>query len=246
MVKHDGDYVLLSGNEIGALLMEYLCQCYKEYGALDGRFVCTSMVSTLLADAIGAYYNLEVKRTHVGFKYIGEQMELHPDAFLFGFEESNGYLVGDYARDKDGVVAAKLLCQMAADYKACGKTLIDGLETLYARHGYVLDKTTTISVKNQRESQEMMKCLRDFEAVAGAFDGLTGAVDYADEATETGLPKADVLKFQFEDGARLIVRPSGTEPKVKFYVSACAGSKTACQERMQEMMETLNELIGVK
>ncbi len=246
MVKHNGEYLLLSGNEIGALLMEYLCQYYAGRGQLDGRFVCTSMVSTLLADAIGAHYNLEVKRTHVGFKYIGEQMELNPNAFLFGFEESNGYLVGDYARDKDGVVAAKLLCQMAADYKASGKTLIDGLETLYARHGYVLDKTTTISVRNQRESQEMMKRLRDFEAMADAFDGLTGAVDYADEATETGLPKADVLKFQFADGARLIVRPSGTEPKVKFYVSACAGSKAACQERMQEMMETLNELIGEK
>lgn len=248
MVKHDGNYVLLSGNEIGALLMDYLCQCYKERGALDGRFVCTSMVSTLLADAIGAYYNLEVKRTHVGFKYIGEQMELHPDAFLFGFEESNGYLVGDYARDKDGVVAAKLLCQMAADYKTCGKTLIDGLEELYARHGYVLDKTTTITVENQSESQEIMKRLRDFDAVAGAFDGIGGgisaATDYADEETDTGLPKADVLRFQFADGARLIVRPSGTEPKVKLYVSACADTKETCLARIEEILEKLNELIG--
>lgn len=250
MVKHNGEYLLLSGNEIGALLMEYLCQYYAGRGQLDGRFVCTSMVSTLLADAIGAHYDLEVKRTHVGFKYIGEQMELNPNAFLFGFEESNGYLVGDHARDKDGVVAAKLLCQMAAHYKAAGKTLMDALEALYTRHGYVMDKTTTITVKNQRESQEIMKRLRDFEAVAGAFDGIgggiTAATDYADEAVETGLPKADVLKFQFADGARLIVRPSGTEPKVKFYVSACAGTKAECLARRKEIMETLNELIGEK
>jgi phosphoglucomutase len=202
------------------------------------------MVSTLLADMIGGHYQVDVKRTHVGFKYIGEQMEQHPSAFLFGFEESNGYLVGDYARDKDGVVATKLLCQMAADYKADGKTLIDGLEDLYARHGYVLDKTTTITVANQRESWKIMQRLRDFDMVAGLFDGMSEAVDYADEAVETGLPKADVLKFQFADGARLIVRPSGTEPKMKFYVSACAGSKKACQNRIEEIMETLNELIG--
>lgn len=246
MVKHDDRYVLLSGNEIGALLMEYLCQCYTRDGGLDGKFVCTSMVSTLLADVIGAHYGIEVKRTPVGFKYIGEQIELAPSAFLFGFEESNGYLVGDYARDKDGVVATKLLCQMAANYKAKGLTLVDGLETLYARHGYVLDQTTTISVAHQRESQKMMQCLRNFEVVAGAFDGLTEAIDYADEMAETGLPKANVLRFQFSDGARLIVRPSGTEPKVKLYVSACAGSKEACLRRMKEIMETLNKLIGVK
>lgn len=246
MVKHDGNYVLLSGNEIGALLMEYLCQCYADRGALAGRFVCTSMVSTMLADAIGAHHGLEVKRTHVGFKYIGEQMELQPEAFLFGFEESNGYLVGDYARDKDGVVAAKLLCQMAAHYKAKAMTLVDGLEALYQQHGYILDKTTTISVANQRESQEIMKRLRDFDAVAGVFDHLRETVDYDDETAATGLPKANVLKFQFADGVRLIVRPSGTEPKVKFYVSARADSKAACLDRMKEMMETLNKLIGVK
>lgn len=173
-------------------------------------------------------------------------MELHPEAFLFGFEESNGYLVGNYARDKDGVIAAKLLCQMAAHYKAKGLTLVDGLEALYGRHGYVLDKTTTLSVANQRESQEIMKRLRDFDAVAGVFDGLTGAVDYDDDTAATGLPKANALKFQFADGARLIVRPSGTEPKVKFYVSARAGSKAECLARMEEMMETLNEIIGEK
>ena len=247
MVKHDGQYVLLTGNEIGALLLEYLCQCHADSSdSLDGKFVCTSMVSTLLVDAIAASHGLEVKRTHVGFKYIGEQIEQQPESFLFGFEESNGYLVGDYARDKDGVVAAKLLCQMAAFYKAKGKTLVDLLEALYQKHGYVLDKTTTITVANQTESQQIMSVLRDGKAVAAAFDGLTEVVDYADAQAETGLPLANVIRMQFADGARLIVRPSGTEPKVKFYVSACADSKAKCQERMQEIMENLNELIGEK
>lgn len=242
MVKHGEDYVLLSGNEIGALLLQYLCQNTDD---LSGKYVCTSMVSTLLTNAIADSFGLTVKRTHVGFKYIGEQMELDPDGFLFGFEESNGYLVGTYARDKDGVVAAKLLCQMAAHYKSRGMTLVDLLESLYEKHGYVLDKTTTITVSSQEESQNIMKTLRDTDAVKSAFDGLTGCTDYADKTLDTGLPAANVIKMDFADGCRLIVRPSGTEPKVKIYVSAHKNTKSACLSRIDEVTASLYQLIGM-
>lgn len=242
MVKHDDRYVLLSGNEIGALLLQYICQNTDD---LAGKYICTSMVSTLLVDAIAKAHGLTVKRTHVGFKYIGEQMELDPEGFLFGFEESNGYLVGTYARDKDGVVAAKLLCQMAAHYKSCGMTLIDLLESLYEKHGFVLDKTTTITVSSQEESRAIMKTLRDTDAVKSAFDDLNAYADYADETLDTGLPAANVIKMDFADGARLIVRPSGTEPKVKIYVSAYKASKAACTARIEEIIASLNKLIGM-
>ena len=243
MVKHNDSYVLLTGNEIGTLMLQYICECG---GMPDDKYICTSMVSTLMVDAIAEDYGLAVKRTHVGFKYIGEQIEADPQRFLFGFEESNGYLVGDYARDKDGVVAAKILCQMAAYYRTKNMTLVDVLEKLYQQHGYVIDKTITVSVKNQADSQRIMKTLRDRAAVKAAFPSMTEMTDYADENTETGLPKANVLKLTFDDGLRLIVRPSGTEPKVKIYVSCRGTGRDICEQNIETLIHKLNEVIDVK
>lgn len=243
MIKSDEDYVLLTGNEIGILLLQYLCECSEN---ANGKYVCTSIVSTLLVDSIVKEYKLDIKRTHVGFKYIGEQIEKSPQEFFFGFEESNGYLIGDYARDKDGVVAANLLCQMAAYYKANGMTLIDVLESIYEKYGFVMEQTITITVDNQAERQKIMSVLRDKDAVFDHFRGISELVDYEDKSANTGLTLANVVKLEFNNGARLIVRPSGTEPKVKIYISAKGSSQIVAVMRSEEMLKKLNKLIGVK
>lgn len=241
MVKHEGEYVLLNGNEVGVLLFNYICE--RMAGKAFGKKLFTSMVSTPMADDIAERYGVKVERTLVGFKYIGNKIEFNRDNFLFGFEESNGYLVGSYARDKDGVVAAKLLCQMAAFYKKKGQTLIDVLEELSMHFGYTVDETVTLEISSQDESREMMKRLRDRMRVYQVIDGIKKYTDYADMMVQTGLPKADIVQIDFFDKSRVIIRPSGTEPKIKIYLSACSREKSLCQWKNREILSKIQKLI---
>ncbi|MGN0714845.1 MAG: hypothetical protein ACI4LN_03410, partial [Anaerovoracaceae bacterium] len=183
----------------------------------EGRVVVTSMVSTPMVDRVAGSFGLSVIRTHVGFKYIGDKMESLGDRFFFGFEESNGYLGGTYARDKDGVYAARTAAAMAGYYKAKGMDLVEVLEYIHEKLGMVMDETISLEVSDQKEKDRIMASIRSAE-----LPGAEATMDYSDPVTAAGegLPTADVVVTRFRDGARLIVRPSGTEPKIKLYISA--------------------------
>lgn len=220
MVNQNGEYRLLSGNDIGTIITYYLCG--REGAA--GKTIVSSLVSTPIIDAIAARYDVKVRRTLVGFKWIGAQMNELGEDFLFGFEESNGYLTGLYARDKDGVCGARMLCSLAAYYKAQGKTLIDVMNEIYEKFGMCINETVSL----ETEGAPLMAKVRDA--------GIAGLIDYAPGIC--GLPQADILQMNYVDDSRLIIRPSGTEPKVKLYISA------ASKERINEIVEALNKIIN--
>lgn len=219
MVLHDGEYRIFSGNDIGTVITYFMCN--REDAA--GKSIVSSLVSTPLIDAIAADNDVSVIRTLVGFKWIGAQMNQLGDDFLFGFEESNGYLTGLYARDKDGVCGTRLLCSLAAYYKAQGKTLVDVLNEIYEKYGTCLNETVSL----ETEGAPLMKKVR------GA--GVPGLIDYAPGIC--GLPPADIIQMNYVDDSRLIIRPSGTEPKVKLYISA------ADKARVDEILANLRKII---
>lgn len=219
MVKHNGEYKLFSGNDIGTVIAYYLCS--REGSA--GKTIVSSIVSTPIIDAIADYYHCNVRRTLVGFKWIGSQMNELGDDFLFGFEESNGYLTGLYARDKDGVCGAHMLCSLAAYYKAKGQTLVDVLNEIFDKFGKCINETVSL----ETEGAPLMAKVRGSE--------LQGLIDYAPGIC--GLPKADIIQMNYVDDSRLIIRPSGTEPKVKLYVSAPS------EERINEIVTNFNKII---
>lgn len=243
MVKHNDDYTLLTGNQIGILLFHYICEASPD---VSQKTLCTTIVSTPLVNEIAADYDVNVKRTLVGFKYIGQQIDLAPDKFILGFEESNGYLIGDYARDKDGVVAVKLFCQMAAFYKSQNQTPVDVLGKLYDKYGYTVDKTVTIDISGETEKAAIMKKIRNHAQLQDTFAAMTGTIDYSDETTAelTGLPLADVVQIDFEDKSRIIVRPSGTEPKIKMYLSASEKTKAKSTVKIEELLQKIKDLIN--
>mgnify|MGYP004444187747 CR=1 FL=1 len=228
MVKRaDGEYQLLSGNEIGTVFTYYMCSLE----GVAGKSVVSSIVSTPLIDAIAAAAGVCVRRVLVGFKYIGEQMNDLQENFLFGFEESNGYLTGLYARDKDGVCGAHMLCTLAAAYKAQGKTLVDVLDEIYAKFGNCINSTVSI----QTEGGPLMAKVRAAIEAGELAEDVTGTIDYAGGVN--GLPKAEVVQFNYADNSRMIIRPSGTEPKVKLYISAPA------KERVDELAAQINAIL---
>ena len=228
MVKApDGEYRLLSGNEIGTLFTYFLCGRESS----KGKTVVSSLVSTPLTDIIAKAYGVNSRRTLVGFKYIGEQMNELRDDFLLGFEESNGYLTGLYARDKDGVGGTHMLCSLAAYYKAQGKTIPDVLDEIHDRFGGCVNVTVSI----ETEGAPLMKKVRDAVTSGSIASDVAETLDYSGGIN--GLPKAEIVQFDYSDGSRLIIRPSGTEPKVKLYISA------ADTERIAEIEAQLKELI---
>lgn len=220
MVNQRGEYKLLSGNDIGTIITYYLCGLE----GLAGKTIVSSLVSTPIIETIADYYDVKVTRTLVGFKWIGAQMNLLGEDFIFGFEESNGYLTGLYARDKDGVCGAHMICSLAAHYKVQGKTLIDVLDEIYDKFGTCINETISL----ETEVAPLMAKVR------GA--AIPGIIDYAPGIC--GLPAADIIQMNYVDDSRLIIRPSGTEPKVKLYVSASS------KERIDEIVEALNKIIG--
>ena len=221
--------VLLTGNEVGVLLLDYLCRQRLQNGAMPETPVAvTTIVSTDMADAVARKYGVELRRTLTGFKFIGEQIGLleregHPERFVFGFEESYGYLSGTHVRDKDGVNAVLIVCEAADWYRRCGMTLSDAMDALYREFGYYACAQKSVCFSGAHAMQEMaarMARLREDlpETIAGFR--VAGVTDYLTQAT--GLPRADVLEFRLEPRAKLILRPSGTEPKLKLYLTASA------------------------
>ena len=230
----EGGYRLLSGDEMGVLLLDYICRVRLAAGTMPKNPVAvTTIVSTDMATPIAKKYGVELRRTLTGFKFIGEQIGLlekngEKERFIFGFEESYGYLSGAHVRDKDGVNAVMLACEAAAWYAARGMTLLDALNALYAEHGWYRSAQKSFTFEGEsgmKTMQAIMTRLREELPFVIAGYGVEKIVDYQSPAT--GLPKANVLEYRFENGAKLMVRPSGTEPKIKVYLSAVAGSAAA-------------------
>lgn len=226
-VADGDDYTLLTGNEVGVLLLDYLARCSTERGEdLSRRIAVTTIVSSMMVDALAAQYGFEVRRVLTGFKYIGDiigQLEQadETDRFLFGFEESYGYLSGSHVRDKDAVNASLLICQMAQHYKRRGMSLVEAMRALYQKHGFYRNKTLSLSYPGADGSVRMCDIMQSLRT--NAFPELGGCtvervVDYASGVN--GLPAANVVEFGLADENKLIVRPSGTEPKIKAYLFA--------------------------
>lgn len=238
MAKRGSQWVLMTGNQLGILLTDYIAGQVENP---ETKTMVTSVVSTPMVNKIAAAYGIGMRRTLVGFKYIGEQIDLLGDGFMFGFEESNGYLVGRYARDKDGVVAAKLACQMAAFYKAQGKTLIDVLDGLYEKFGHCVDQTVSVDLDDISQAKGIMEAIATRDAAEKVFGETSEFVNYS--ADETGLPKANMIQIEKEDGTRVIVRPSGTEPKVKLYMSFYEEDQEKLEERKTEILTNFKKII---
>lgn len=223
-----GDYVLLSGNEVGLLLLDYLCAQKQKHGKMPKDPVLVKTIVTVdLAERIAEHYGVETRNVLTGFKYIGEQIGLLEKAgeerrYLFGFEESYGYLTGTYVRDKDGVDGAVMICEMFSFYAARGIRLTDQLATLYERYGYCRNTLHSYQFEGSAGFARMQGIMAAFRQGISTFGGkaVEKVLDYS--AGLDGLPKADVLKFYLDGGTTLVVRPSGTEPKLKLYLSVTA------------------------
>lgn len=222
-VKHEGKYVLVSGNEVGILLLDFLCQVKK----LPERPVAVkTIVSSKMAEDVAAHYGVEIRNVLTGFKFIGEQIGLlekagQEERFIFGFEESYGYLSGPYVRDKDAVNASMLICEMTSFYKSAGTTLIARLNELYEAYGYYRNDLMDFAFEGAAGMEKMagiMEMLRKTPPKKVIGRAVAKVVDY--ERDDTGLPSSNVLEYNLEDGSSIIVRPSGTEPKLKMYLSA--------------------------
>lgn len=221
----DGTYELVTGNEMGALLLDYICAGRIEKGTMPKDPVAVmSLVSTPLAKAIAKHYNVELRSVLTGFKWIGDQIlnlekNHQEDRFIFGFEESYGYLAGSYVRDKDAVVASMLICEMAAYYRANGSSIKQRLEEIYSQYGRYFNKTDSFEFPGLSGMDKMagiMTQLRQEPPAAIGAHKITKDVDFK-KSEETGLPPANVLLYELENGATVIIRPSGTEPKIKAY-----------------------------
>ncbi|WP_225047576.1 phospho-sugar mutase [Lacticaseibacillus kribbianus] len=233
----NGEYVLLSGNEMGMLLLDYICARRTENGTMpaDPELVKT-IVTIDMADRIAAHYGVRTVNLLTGFKFIGEEIGRleaagHADSYIFGFEESYGYLSGTYVRDKDGVNASFLICEMFAYYKTRGVSLLERLDQLYAEYGYCLNTLHAFEFDGAAGFAKMQRIMRQFRGPIAAFGGqaVTQVRDYAPGLD--GLPKADVLKFTLADNGSVVVRPSGTEPKLKVYLSVSAPTRAAAAAR---------------
>ena len=262
-VPHKGEYVLLSGNEVGVLLSDWLAQRAAAQGAdLAEKVVVTTIVSSSMMDALAAEHGFELRRTLTGFKYIGEQIARleaagQPGRFLFGFEESYGYLSGTYVRDKDAVVASMLICEMARDYKGRGMDLVDAMEALYTKHGYWRNRTISLSYPGAEGAAQMrsiMEGLRSSHPAQVAGLAVQGVVDYAagaemprvngDAADAQTLPGANVFELDLEGSNKLIIRPSGTEPKIKAYIFARADTDEGAKALITSLDSAARTILG--
>ena len=249
-VKNGDDYLLPSGNEMGVLLLDYIGRVRTAEGTMpENPVAVTTIVSTDMVDAVAAKYGIEVRRVLTGFKYIGGviadlEAEGHPERFVFGFEESYGYLAGTHARDKDAVVASMLICQMARYYRARGKNLAQALEDLYQEHGYYRNKTETAEfegVAGAQAMKDLMAGLRTQPPTEIGGLAVEGVLDY--QAGVADLPKANVLEFNLEGGQKVIFRPSGTEPKIKAYIFAHDATAEATEALRAKLIEAAQGIL---
>ena len=245
-----GGYRLITGNEMGIILLDYICRTRIARGTMPARPVAvTTIVSTDMATPVAAKYGVELRRTLTGFKFIGEQIGLleaagEADRYIFGFEESYGYLSGAHVRDKDAVNATLLVCEAAAWYAQQGMTLLDAIEKLYAEFGCYRNRLESFAFEGEKGMHTMQALMAGLRAQPPAQIGglqVTSVVDY--NAEGTGLPAADVLEFRLEGGAKLMVRPSGTEPKIKVYLSAVAPDEAGADQINETLAQAAAKML---
>lgn len=248
----DGTYELVTGNEMGALLLDYICAGRIEKGTMPKDPVAVmSLVSTPLAKAIAKHYNVALRSVLTGFKWIGDQIlnlekNHQEDRFIFGFEESYGYLAGSYVRDKDAVVASMLICEMAAYYRANGSSIKQRLEEIYSQYGRYFNKTDSFEFPGLSGMDKMagiMTQLRQEPPAAIGAHKITKAVDFK-KSEETGLPPANVLLYELENGATVIIRPSGTEPKIKAYFTTLGKDLAEAQAQKDELAAAVEPIFA--
>lgn len=233
-VKDDnGEYVLLSGNETGMLLLDYICAQRSKQGRMPEDAVVVKTIVTIdMAERIAQKYGVKTINVLTGFKFIGEQIgylekEGKESSFIFGFEESYGYLSGSYVRDKDAVDGAFLICEMFAFYKTQGISLLERLNALYREYGYCLNTLHSYEFEGSAGFEKMQNIMGAFRSGLSKIAGrkVLKILDYSQGID--GLPKSDVLKYILEGNCSVVIRPSGTEPKLKIYISVSEESKEA-------------------
>ncbi len=244
-VKNGDEFVLFSGNQTGAMLVNFILNLKKDTLNKKSTLVKTIVTSEIGAD-IARTFGLLVEETLTGFKYIGNKMNKYEadgsQEYVMGYEESYGYLIGTHARDKDAVVASMLICQMAAWYKNQGKTLVDGLNELYAEYGYYLDTQDSFTLTGKDGAEKIQELMRTFRKTGTAlFEGIKELIDFS--AGVRDLPKENVLKFVLNDGSWFAVRPSGTEPKIKVYYSIKDKTKEDAEVRLAKIKEIIHGII---
>ena len=247
----DGSYELVSGNEMGVLLLDYICAGRIEKGTMPKNPVAVkSIVSTPLADAIAAHYGVEMRSVLTGFKWIGDQIANleaagEVDRFIFGFEESYGYLAGPYVRDKDAVIGSMLICEMAAYYRSIGSSIKQRLEEIYKQYGRYLNKVDSFEFPGLTGMEKMasiMQKLRDNPPAELAGHKVVKVTDYK-KPEETGLPAANVLIYSLENGATVVVRPSGTEPKIKTYFTTLGKDLAEAQAQKDALAAAIEPIL---
>lgn len=248
----DGSYELVSGNEVGVLLLDYICAGRIEKGTMPEKAVAVkSIVSTPLADAVAAHYGIEMRNVLTGFKWIGDQIAQleavgEVDRFIFGFEESYGYLAGSYVRDKDAVIGSMLICEMAAYYRSIGSSIKQRLEEIYTEYGHYLNKVDSYEfsgLSGMDKMAEIMQSLRNNPLVKIAGYKVVKVTDY-NKTEETGLPTANVLIYVLDGGATVIIRPSGTEPKIKTYFTTLGKDMEEAQEQKDKLANALKPIFS--
>lgn len=261
ILDRDGEYLALNGNQVGVLLLNYVLSQRLEQGRMpQNPFAVKTIVTTELARRVAEHYQVELVDVLTGFKYIGDQIKDSEETglrqFVFGFEESYGYLSGTYARDKDSVVASMLTAEMTAWYRSRNMSLREGLEEIYARHGYYLDALTSIVREGKQGAEEIRAMMERFRnELPASVDGatVTAIRDYQEstrkvlasgEVETICLPKSNVIYVELSDGSYFIVRPSGTEPKIKIYFAVCEASKDASMKRINSLQKAVLSFVG--
>lgn len=259
-VKAADGYQLMTGNQVGALLMNFVLT-HTDMSKYQHPAVVKTVVTSELGADIARKHGIQVFSTLTGFKFIGEKITQFEQAkkkgkkeqdydFLFGYEESYGYLAGTHARDKDAVVSSLLICEMAAEAKANGKTLLDEMNEIYAEYGYYRDALDSFTLKGKDALEKISSMMTELREAGSPFAGTLSVTDYskpvdAEEGFGT-LPTSNVLRYVLEDGSWIAVRPSGTEPKIKIYYSIKAADKDAAEKKLEEIQNTIQTKLGLK
>ena len=256
-VKHNGQFVLMTGNQVGALLMDYVLRNTGLAGMKPA--VVKTVVTSELGAEIARKHGITVFDTLTGFKFIGEKITQFVAAhqagdeertydFLFGYEESYGYLAGTHARDKDAVVSSLLICEMVAKAKADGKTLVDKIDEIYSEYGYYRDALDSFTLKGKDGLERISSMMAGLRSNGTPFDNTVSVIDYkadVDAAPFGLLPKSNVLKYVLTDGSWIAVRPSGTEPKIKIYYSVVGEDRDQAEEKLNTYRNTITNRLGL-
>ncbi|WP_099159332.1 phospho-sugar mutase [Virgibacillus ndiopensis] len=254
-----GEYTVLTGNQLGSLLLDYILS-HSDKALLTNPRMLKTIVTTELGRAIAGHYGVETIDTLTGFKYIGEkihQFDASGETFVFGFEESYGYLISSFARDKDAVQAAMMACEMAYYWKKQGKTLLDALEDLYEKHGYYLEGMSSLTLKGKEGSEKIAEIMEDsrknplsyiagikVEAIEDYLSGQRTFLTNDRKIEAIDLPKENVVKLKLEKDSWVCLRPSGTEPKIKCYYGVCGQTKDESTARLADLKEKMSEVMN--